>query len=93
MGEPDDEGAEWVELSREDALFWLRCRPQHLEHDDELPVDSVAKVRRLGRGLLELRVEHADGSTWILRDLQGDETPDELRALAGLDENDDENDA
>lgn len=56
------------------------------------PPTPSRKVRRLDHGLLELRVEHADGSTWILRDLEGDETPDELRALArrlaGLDEND-----
>jgi len=94
MSEPDDEGAEWVELNREDALLWLG---RHVEHDDELPADSVAKVRRLDHGLLELRVEHADGSTWTLRDLRGDETPDELDALmrrhVGLDDNDDENDA
>lgn len=75
----------WIELSREDASeAWLR---RYVENDPaDLPGDARVFVRRLADGGHELRIDYADGHSANLRDLRGDETPDELRTLFGIGE-------
>lgn len=71
---------EWIELSRQDAIDgWLK---RYVERDpDDFPPDARAFVRRLDDGLQELRIQYADGTEAIIRDLRGDESPTELRVI------------